>query len=86
MGNTQLPCYQRFSFIDPSQKHVTEIERPDPVVDLLEADAVLPQSRRQIQQPGREANGPRVGDALDHEVVRVSSAGITPAYGRGETR
>ncbi len=35
-----MPFDQRLSFVDPSQQHVTEIERPDDVVDFFEADAI----------------------------------------------
>ena len=45
MGDTQLPLHQRLSFVDPSQKHVAEVERPDAVLDLFEADAVSFQCR-----------------------------------------
>jgi hypothetical protein len=28
-------------FVDPPQEHVAEVDRPDPVGDLLEADGML---------------------------------------------
>jgi hypothetical protein len=58
MGNTQLP-FQRHSFINPSQQHVAELERPDPIVDLFEADAMLAERRREVQPLGLETNGTR---------------------------
>lgn len=49
MGNTQLPIHQCLSFVDPPEQDPTEEERPDAIVDLLEADAMLLQCRRQVE-------------------------------------
>ena len=54
MGNTQLPFHQRFSFVDPAQEHVAEVQGPDAVGDFLEANAMGFQGRGQVQQPGLE--------------------------------
>jgi hypothetical protein len=75
MGNTQLPFHQCRSFINPSQQHVAEVERPDPIIDLFEADAMLAKRGREVQQLGLEANGTGVGDALHDEVVGVFERG-----------
>ena len=40
MGNTKLPFDERGAFVDPSEQYITEVERPNAVVDLLETDAV----------------------------------------------
>ena len=75
MGNTQLSFHQRFSFINPSQQHVAEVERPDPVIDLFQANAVLPQGGGEIEQPGLEPHRTRIRHALDQEMIRVLERG-----------
>ena len=40
MGNTQLPFSQRRAFTNPPQQHVAEVQRPNPIIDLLNADAI----------------------------------------------
>ena len=74
----ELPCSQRRSFVDPSQKHVAEEDRPDGIIDFVEADAMLTKRGRDVRQASLETDGPGVGDALEREVVRDLSAGSTP--------
>ena len=58
-------------FVDPSQEHLAEVDRPDPVVDLLEADGVLLERVGEEQEPLLQADGAGVGDALDDEVTGI---------------
>ena len=73
------------AFVDAAEQHVTEMNRPDPVVDFLEADGVLLQRIGDEQQALPQADGARVGDALDEEMARIlhgrQGAGI--GAGRG---
>ena len=73
MGNTQLPLHQRLSFIDPPEQHVAEVEGPDAVVDFFEADAVLPEGRREVEQPRLEPDGP-----LKRTVIQRSRSTCRP--------
>jgi len=75
MGDTQLPFDQRLPFVDPSQEYVAEVERPNAVIDLFEADAMLLERGREIEQPGLEANGAGVGDPLHEEVPGIFERG-----------
>ena len=61
MGHSQLPSDECLPFVDPPQQHVAEEDGPDAIVDLVEADAVLLQRRRHIQQAGFETDGASVG-------------------------
>ena len=54
MGNTQLSLHQRCSFVDSTQQDVAEEDGPDAVIDLFEADAVLAERGREVQQAGLE--------------------------------
>ena len=47
------------AFVDAAQQHVAEVNRPDPVVDLLEADGVLLERVGEEQQALPEADGAR---------------------------
>ena len=58
-------------FIDASQEHVAEVNRPDAVVDLLEADGVLLERVGNEQQPLLQTDGAGVGDAFDDEVPGI---------------
>ena len=75
MGNTQLPFHHRLPFVDPPQQHVAEVQRPNAIGDFLKADAMGLQSGRQVQQPGLEANGAGVGDALHEEMAGIFERG-----------
>jgi hypothetical protein len=59
------------AFIDASEQDVAEVNRPDPIVDLLEAHGMLLQGVGEEEQPLLPANGARVGDTLDEEVARI---------------
>ena len=83
MGNTQLSAYQRFPFVDAPQEHVAEEDGPDPIVDLFEADAMLPQRRGQIEQAGLEAHSAGIGHALHQKMVRILERGQRPRVGAG---
>jgi len=45
------------AFVNASEQDVAEVNGPDAVVDLLEADRVLLERVGQIQQPCLEADG-----------------------------
>jgi len=57
MGDTFLGSNDVVAFVDPPQQDVAEVNRPDAVVDLLEANRVLFERVGQIQQPRLEADG-----------------------------
>src|SRR3970282_2783303 len=52
-------------FIDPAQEYVTEVQRPNPVVDFFQADLVLLEGVGEKEQPLLAADSPRVGGPLD---------------------
>jgi hypothetical protein len=59
------------TLVNAPQQDTAEIERPNAVVDLFEADRVLREGVGDKQQPLLEANRPGVGDALDDVVAGV---------------
>src|SRR5262245_63588364 len=71
MGYTWSGPDDVVAFVDPSQEHVAEVNRPDPVGDLLEADRVLLQGMGDEQPPRFQANGAGVGDPLHDEVPGI---------------
>ena len=73
-------------FIDPAQEYVTEVQRPNPVVDFLQADLVLLEGVGEKEQPLLEADRPGVGDTLDDEMAGYSIGGRPPVYVRGDGR
>src|SRR5688572_21995784 len=83
------------AFVDAPEQHVAEVNRPDAVVDLLEADRVLLERVGEEEQSLLQANRAGVGDALDEEVpgvlARRQGAGVRPRRrpiesGRGPIR
>jgi len=72
MGNSsQLRPDDVVAFVDTAQEHAAEVNGPDTVVDLLEADGVLLQRVGQEEQALPEADGAGVGDAFHDEVAGV---------------
>ena len=75
MGDSWWPGRSRpddvVSFVDPPQEHVAEVDRPDPVGDLLEADGMLLERVGDEEQAPLEAKGAGIGDALDDEVPGI---------------
>src|SRR5215510_13458532 len=71
MGYTWSGPDDVVAFVDPSQEPVAEVNRPDPVGDLLEADRVLLQGMGDEQPPRFQANGAGVGDPLHDEVPGI---------------
>src|SRR5437867_7443759 len=72
MGDTfSLGLDDVVPLVDPSQQHVAEVNRPDPVVDLLKPDGVLLERVGEEQQPLPQADGAGVGHALHDEVPGV---------------
>jgi len=41
MGDPTSSANDKVTFIESSQEHLTEVDRPDAIVDLLEAERVL---------------------------------------------
>ena len=73
MGNTRLRPDGVVPFVDASQEDVAEVNGPDAVVDLLEADGVLLERVGDEQQPPFQADGSSVGDAsLSVRIARDS--------------
>ena len=74
MGNT---CALRpddvVPLVDPSQEDTAEVDRPDAIGHLLEADRVLLEGVGDEHQPFLEPDRPSVGDALDDEVAGRTS-------------
>ena len=72
MGNTWwLGPDDVIAFVDASEQHVAEVNGPDAVGDLLEADKVLLERVGDEQQPLLEADGAGVGHALDDQVPGI---------------
>ena len=63
--------YDHLAFVDLCQEDPAEVDRPDPVVCLVEADVVLFQRVGNEEQLVLEAEGAGVRDALHEEVPRV---------------
>jgi len=58
-------------FVQAGEQDATEVDGPDPVVDLLESDVVLLQGIGDEQGPVLEAEGARVRDPLHEKVARI---------------
>jgi len=86
MGYTWSGPDDVVAFVDPSQELVAEVNRPDPVGDLLEADRVLLQGMGDEQPPLFQANGAGVGDRFTMKCPGYSTGGSAPVYARGEAR
>jgi len=71
MGDRWLGPDDVVAFVDAAEQHVAEMNRPDPVVDFLEADGMLLQRMGDEQEALPHADGARVGDALDEEMARI---------------
>ena len=69
------------ALVDPSQEHATEVDGPDTVVDLLEADGVLLEGVGDEQQPLLQTDGTGVGDPLDDEVSGILNGRQGPGVG-----
>jgi hypothetical protein len=63
------------ALVHASEQDVAKVNRPDPIVNFLEADGMLLQGVREKEQPFLQANRARVGDALDQEVARILDRG-----------
>ena len=82
MGNTWVSGQSRsddvVALVNPAQEQGTEMDRPEAVVDLLEANGVLLERVRDEDEPLLEANRARIGDALDDEVARILDGLLGP--------
>lgn len=56
------------ALVEASEQDLAEVDRPDAIVDFLEPDVMLLEGVGDEQQAVFEAEGARVGDALDEEV------------------
>ena len=74
-------------FVEASNQDAAEMNRPDPVGDLLEADRVLFERIGDEEQSLLEAKRPSVGDALHQEVPGILNrrqlAGVGPRWRAG---
>jgi hypothetical protein len=59
------------AFVDPPQPDMAEVDRPDAVGDLLEADGVLLEGVGEEEPALLEAEGAGVGDARDEAGPRI---------------
>ncbi len=59
------------TFVDPGDKYLAKVDRPDAIVDFLESNRVWCKRVRDEEQPLLETEGARVGDALDEEVPGI---------------
>ncbi len=72
MGNTcRLRSDDVVPFVNPSQQDAAEVDRPDAIGHLLEADRVLLEGVGDEHKPFLEPDRPGVGDALDDEVPGI---------------
>src|SRR2546428_13807699 len=55
------------AFVDAGEEDLAEVDGPDAVADLLEADGVLLEGVGEEEEPFAEADRTRVRDALDDE-------------------
>ena len=62
-------------FVKAGEQDAIEVDRPDPVVDLLQADVVLLEGVGDEQQPMFEAEGAGIRHALHEKVPRVFERG-----------
>ena len=74
----ELSTNDAVTFVEPSQQDPTEMNRPDAVVDLFEADGVLLQRFGNEEQFPLEPERPGVRDALDDEVSGILDGGSVP--------
>ena len=75
MGNTLSPGEGAGSFIDPGEQHVTEVERPDTVVDFLEPDGMWRRALLRKSSRSLKRNVPAVRDRASRGSVRGYSRG-----------
>lgn len=76
MGDTRrLRSDDVVPLVDPAQEDAAEVDRPDPVVDLLEPDRVLLEGVGDEHEPFLEPDRPGVGDPLDDEGAGILDRG-----------
>lgn len=67
----RLRADDEVSLVEASEKDGAEVDRPDAVVDLLEADVVLLERIGDEEQSLLEPKGPGAGDEADLEVAGI---------------
>src|SRR5205809_7672461 len=77
MGNTRLRPDGVVPFVDASQEDVAEVNGPDAVVDLLEADGVLLQRVGQEDQALSEAEEHALDNAAHYSADNGPVKGIS---------
>jgi hypothetical protein len=83
MGDRWLGPDDVVTFVHSPQQDTAEVNRPDAVGDLLEPERVLLERIGDEQQPLLQADGARVGDALDEEVPGILDGGHGTRVGAG---
>ena len=58
-------------FVDAAEQHLAEVDRPDAVGDLFEADGMLLERVRDEEQALLEVDGAGIGDAFHDELPGV---------------
>src|SRR2546430_7554742 len=71
------------AFVDAGEEDLAEVDGPDAVADLLEADGVLLEGVGEEEEPFAEADRARVRDALDDEVGGIGDRREGPVVGTG---
>ena len=74
------------AFVNPSQQHVTEVNRPDTVVDFLEANWVLLGALARKSRRFLRRLVPALVTRLTRKCPGYSTGGRAPEYARGEGR
>jgi len=84
MGDTfALSLDDVIPLVDPPQQHVAEVNRPDPVVDLLEANRMLLERIGQEQQPLLLMKSPFSGSILPAAGFSRAGNGWSPTASSG---
>src|SRR2546428_7752226 len=71
------------AFVDAGEEDLAEVDGPDAVADLLEADGVLLEGVGEEEEPFAEADRARVRDALDDEVGGIGDRREGSVVGTG---
>src|SRR2546427_8474270 len=67
--------FRSVALVEPREQHAMEVDGPDPVGDLLQADVMLLQGIGDEQQPVFEAERAGVSDPFDQEVSGILQRG-----------
>ena len=81
IGPAAPSCAEDVAFIDAGEEDVAEVDGPDPIVDLVEADNLLLERVRDEEQALFESDGPRVRHPLGNVMARVLDRRHVPRVG-----